>query len=131
MVAHSHQGPYLTVLLFVLSVTVSGRYLWWRYTSTIHADGAISLFLSCLLLAAETYAFIVMVLGYFQVCWPLDRRPKRLPADRSTWPTVDIFIPTYNESLEVIKPTVFARKTSTGRKTRSTSTSSTTAVEIG
>ena len=98
------------MLLFVLSVTVSGRYLWWRYTSTIHADGAISLFLSCLLLAAETYAFIVMVLGYFQVCWPLDRRPKRLPADRSTWPTVDIFIPTYNESLEVIKPTVFAAK---------------------
>ena len=98
------------MLLFVLSVTVSGRYLWWRYTSTIHADGAVSLFLSCLLLAAETYAFIVMVLGYFQVCWPLDRRPKRLPADRTTWPTVDIFIPTYNESLEVIKPTVFAAK---------------------
>ena len=98
------------MLLFVLSVTVSGRYLWWRYTSTIHADGFVSLFLSCLLLAAETYAFIVMVLGYFQVCWPLDRRPKRLPEDRSTWPTVDIFIPTYNESLEVIKPTVFAAR---------------------
>ena len=98
------------MLLFVLSVTVSGRYLWWRYTSTIQADGAVALFLSCLLLAAETYAFIVMVLGYFQVCWPLDRRPKPLPADRGTWPTVDIFIPTYNESLEVIKPTVFAAK---------------------
>lgn len=66
------------MLLFVLSVTVSGRYLWWRYTSTIHADGAVSLFLSCLLLAAETYAFIVMVLGYFQVCWPLDRRETAL-----------------------------------------------------
>lgn len=98
------------MFLFVLSVTVSGRYLWWRYTSTIHADGALGLLLSCLLLAAETYAFIVMVLGYFQVCWPLDRRPKKLPADRSTWPTVDIFIPTYNESLEVIKPTVFAAR---------------------
>ncbi len=98
------------MLLFVLSVTVSGRYLWWRYTSTIHAESAIGLILSCLLLAAETYAFIVMVLGYFQVCWPLDRRPKKLPADRSTWPTVDVYIPTYNESLEVIKPTVFAAR---------------------
>lgn len=98
------------MLLFVLSVTVSGRYLWWRYTSTIHAEGAVGLFLACMLLAAETYAFVVMVLGYFQVCWPLDRRPKKLPADRSTWPTVDIFIPTYNESLEVIKPTVFAAR---------------------
>ena len=98
------------MLLFVLSVTVSGRYLWWRYTSTIRDDGPIALTLSCLLLAAETYAFIVMVLGYFQVCWPLDRRPKKLPEDRSTWPAVDIFIPTYNESLEVIKPTVFAAR---------------------
>ena len=31
-----------------------------------------------------------------------------LPADRSVWPHVDIFIPTYNESLDVIKPTVYA-----------------------
>lgn len=98
------------MFLFVLSVTVSGRYLWWRYTSTVHDDGPIALTLSILLLAAETYAFIVMVLGYFQVCWPLDRRPKKLPDDRCTWPTVDIFIPTYNESLEVIKPTVFAAR---------------------
>ena len=49
-----------------------------------------------------------MVLGYFQVCWVLDRKPAALPADRSVWPHVDIFIPTYNESLDVIKPTVYA-----------------------
>ena len=49
-----------------------------------------------------------MVLGYFQVCWVLDRKPYPLPANRKVWPTVDIFIPTYNESLDVIKPTVYA-----------------------
>ena len=96
------------MVLFVISVTVSGRYLWWRCTSTINAAAPLDLFLSLLLLAAEIYAFIVMVLGYFQVCWVLDRKPCPMPSDRSTWPTVDIFIPTYNESLEVIKPTVFA-----------------------
>ncbi len=96
------------MVLFVISVTVSGRYLWWRCTSTIRPDSGIELFLALMLLAAEIYAFIVMVLGYFQVCWVLDRKPAPLPADRNTWPTVDIFIPTYNESLEVIKPTVFA-----------------------
>ncbi len=96
------------MVLFVISVTISGRYLWWRCTSTIRADGGIELFFSLMLLAAEIYAFIVMVLGYFQVCWVLDRTPKPLPQNRDTWPTVDIFIPTYNESLEVIKPTVFA-----------------------
>ena len=56
------------MLLFVISMVVSGRYLWWRCTSTLNTDSAMGIFLSCLLLAAELYAFVVMVLGYFQVC---------------------------------------------------------------
>lgn len=96
------------MLLFVISIVVSGRYLWWRCTTTISPDSWIEIVLGLILLAAEIYAFLVMVLGYFQVCWVLDRKPAPLPADRSTWPHVDIFIPTYNESLDVIKPTVFA-----------------------
>lgn len=96
------------MLLFVLSIVVSARYLWWRATATLATDGALDIFLTGLLLAAEFYAFVVMVLGYFQVCWVLERQPAALPSDKSTWPTIDIFIPTYNESLDVIKPTVFA-----------------------
>ena len=96
------------MVLFVISVTVSARYLWWRCTSTLHPNSPAELFFSVLLLAAEIYAFIVTVLGYFQVCWVLNRKPCPLPKDRGTWPTVDVFIPTYNESLEVIKPTVYA-----------------------
>ena len=49
-----------------------------------------------------------MCFGYFQVCWTLDRKICPLPGDRAVWPDVDVFIPTYNESLDVIKPTVFA-----------------------
>ena len=96
------------MLLFVISMVVSGRYLWWRCTSTLNTDSAMGIFLSCLLLAAELYAFVVMVLGYFQVCWVLDRKPYPMPNDQALWPHVDIFIPTYNESLDVVKPTVFA-----------------------
>lgn len=96
------------MLLFVISMVVSGRYLWWRCTSTLNTDTPVGIFLSCLLQAAELYAFIVMVLGYFQVCWVLDRKPFPMPADETLWPHVDIFIPTYNESLDVVKPTVFA-----------------------
>ena len=96
------------MLLFVISMVVSGRYLWWRCTSTLNTDSALGIFLSIALLAAELYAFVVMVLGYFQVCWVLDRKPYPMPEDRSSWPTVDVYIPTYNEPLEVIKPTVFA-----------------------
>lgn len=96
------------MLLFVISIVVSSRYLWWRCTSTILAESWISLLLSFLLLFAELYAFVVMVLGYFQVCWVFERKPYPLPADRSEWPSVDVFIPTYNESLDVVKPTLFA-----------------------
>ena len=96
------------MLLFVISMVVSGRYLWWRCTSTLNTDSALGIFLSFMLLAAELYAFVVMVLGYFQVCWVLDRKPYPMPADEKVWPHVDIFIPTYNESLDVVKPTVFA-----------------------
>ncbi len=96
------------MLLFVISIVVSGRYLWWRITSTISPVSVTEVVLGLLLLAAELYAFAVMVLGYFQVCWVLDRKEAPLPADASQWPTVDVFIPTYNESLDVIKPTVFA-----------------------
>lgn len=96
------------MLLFVISIVVSGRYLWWRCTDTLNTDGALGIFLSAMLLGAELYAFIVMVLGYFQVCWVLDRKPYPMPDDKALWPDVDIFIPTYNESLDVIKPTVYA-----------------------
>lgn len=85
------------MLLFVISMVVSGRYLWWRCTSTVNTDSVIGIVFSLLLLLAEIYAFTVMLLGYFQVCWVLDRKPYPMPKDKTLWPHVDIFIPTYNE----------------------------------
>jgi len=58
------------------------------------------------LLAAECYTWIVA--WAFQNIQPLRRKPVALPEDRSLWPTVDVFIPRYNESLDVVKPTVLA-----------------------
>ena len=51
---------------------------------------------------------MVLVLGYFQVVWPLNRQPVPLPEDMAQWPTVDIFVPTYNEDLNVVKNTIYA-----------------------
>ncbi len=96
------------LMLIVISVIVSSRYIWWRYTETINPNSYTSVIFTWLLILAETYAFIVMLLGYFQVCWVLDRKPAPMPKDPSQWPTVDIFIPTYNEPLDVVKPTVYA-----------------------
>ncbi|MDU5514273.1 MAG: UDP-forming cellulose synthase catalytic subunit, partial [Enterobacter sp.] len=101
-------GRFSALMLIVLSLTVSCRYIWWRYTSTLNWDDPVSLVCGLVLLFAETYAWIVLVLGYFQVIWPLNRQPVPLPKDTAQWPSVDLFVPTYNEDLSVVKNTIYA-----------------------
>lgn len=102
-------GSRLAVLVMMsLSLAVSSRYIWWRITQTMGVGSAVDLSLGLGLLLAEVYAFTILVLGYFQVLWPLNRRPVPLPADQNEWPTVDLFIPTYNEPLSVVRSTILA-----------------------
>jgi len=60
------------------------------------------------LLAAECYTWLIMLLGYAQNARPLRRKPVALPRDRALWPSIDVYVPTYNEPLEVVRPTVLA-----------------------
>lgn len=101
-------GRYSTLVLIVLSLVVSCRYLWWRYTDTLHWDNTLDLTFGIMLLLAETYSWIILLMGYVQIAWPLDREVATLPADRALWPIVDLMIPTYNEDLSIVKPTVYA-----------------------
>ncbi|WP_456404519.1 UDP-forming cellulose synthase catalytic subunit [Thiolapillus sp.] len=101
-------GNLATMILIVLSAIASGRYLWWRINYTLNWDDLLDLTLGFVLLSAELFAWLVLMLGYFQSARPLRRQPASLPADPSQWPSVDIFIPTYNEPLDVVKPTVHA-----------------------
>ncbi|MGE8218360.1 MAG: UDP-forming cellulose synthase catalytic subunit [Stenotrophomonas acidaminiphila] len=101
-------GRYATLILVVLSITVSCRYLWWRYTATLNWNNDFDLACGVVLLAAETYSWLVLMLGYVQVAWPLQRKPSALPADPRDWPTVDVLIPTYNEELSLVRHTVNA-----------------------
>ncbi|WP_149980824.1 UDP-forming cellulose synthase catalytic subunit [Pseudoalteromonas rhizosphaerae] len=102
------EGQIATITMITLSVTTSTRYLWWRYTETLNWDDPLALTLGIGLLLAETYAWLVLILGFFQTINPLNRKPVQLPADSSLWPSVDIYIPTYNEPLSVVKPTAIA-----------------------
>lgn len=101
-------GQVATLFLIVLSVTASTRYLWWRINYTLNWDQTLDMFWGLLLVAAEIYTWIILILGYIQTAWPLNRTPTPLPAGREEWPSVDVFIPTYNEPMSVVKPTVFA-----------------------
>lgn len=108
MLVRKVPGRFPTLLMVVLSVIVSCRYLWWRYTATLNWNQPLDLACGSILLAAETFSWVVLILGYIQTCWPLDRKPKPLPTDQSLWPSVDLLIPTYNEDLSVVRGTVYA-----------------------
>jgi len=101
-------GPVATLLLIVLSVTASSRYMWWRMSSTLNWDEPLDFLWGLLLLAAETYTWLVLLLGYAQSAWPLRRQPLNMPDALTEWPSVDVYIPTYNEPLKVVMPTVYA-----------------------
>ena len=101
-------GQVTTLLLIVLSVTTSTRYVWWRVNYTMNGDDYFDLMWSLLLLGAELYTWFILLTGFLQTAWTLNRQPTALPSDPGLWPTVDFYITTYNEPLKVVKPTIYA-----------------------
>lgn len=101
-------GNLPTLMLMTISLLASCRYIWWRATTTLDLEPGASLFFGLLLFAAECYTWLILLLGYLQTLRPLKRRPVALPVGIADWPTVDVFIPTYNEPLKVVRATVLA-----------------------
>jgi cellulose synthase (UDP-forming) len=105
----------VTLTLMLVSMFSTFRYGFWRLSTTakffLDPGSVWSLldgFFISLLVVAETYAFIILFLGYLQTLWPLRRTPVPLPDDPDEWPSVDLLIPTYNEPLSVVKYTALA-----------------------
>lgn len=105
----------ITLALMLVSMTATLRYGWWRVhllvdffsdesNNRLSFDSAFML----ILVAAEAYTIVIMVLGYMQTMWPLRRMPIRLPSDQAKWPHVDVLIPTYNEPLSLVRYTALA-----------------------
>ncbi|MFV3383264.1 UDP-forming cellulose synthase catalytic subunit [Pseudomonas sp. NY15354] len=101
-------GRLPVLAMIVLSLVATLRYVYWRLTDTLGFDTWLDMFFGYGLVAAETYALIVLAFGYLQTAWPLQRKPKILQQAPEHWPTVDVFVPTYNEALSIVKLTVFA-----------------------
>jgi len=99
----------LTILIMIgLSLTASLRYMYWRLTETLGFDDWVDMAFGYGLVLAEIYALVVLVFGYLQTAWPLRRQPVLLKSPPSDWPVVDVFIPSYNEALDIVKLTIFA-----------------------
>jgi cellulose synthase (UDP-forming) len=105
----------LAVALF--SICMSVRYVVWRGLATLALDRPEDAVLSLLLYGAELYGVLVLILGYFQTSIMLPRVPLPLPADGEL-PTVDVYVPTYNEGVDILRRTLIgARAIDWPRKT--------------
>jgi len=105
----------VTLALMLLSMAATLRYGWWRvnrvgqyFADESNRHITIDAVLMLILLSAEAYTILIMVLGFMQTSSPLRRRPIALPEDANLWPHVDVLIPTYNEPLSLVRYTALA-----------------------
>jgi cellulose synthase (UDP-forming) len=102
-------SEYLHLLLAWLSIVTTLRYLYYRTTYTLNLDNWIEGFFSLLLFAAELYAIATLLLSYFQTLRLRNREAVDLAAiPQQYWFTVDVYIPTYNEDVAIVRKTVLA-----------------------
>lgn len=105
----SRLSEQLHLLLVWLSMVVTLRYLWYRTFSTLNFDGWLNSIFSLLLYAAELYAIATLLLAYFQTLKIRNRQSVSMAhVPLQQWPAVDIYIPTYNEDIEIVRKTVLA-----------------------
>ncbi|MEM8572166.1 MAG: UDP-forming cellulose synthase catalytic subunit [Pseudomonadota bacterium] len=85
------------------------RYVYWRTTDTIPPINQIENFIpGFLLYLAEMYSVMMLALSLFVVSNPLPPRPAHNMKALKRLPTVDVFIPTYNEDAELLSSTIAA-----------------------
>jgi cellulose synthase (UDP-forming) len=96
------RGMVFRVFFLALGAFISLRYVIFRTTQTVFFTGPLDFVFMMLLYLAEMYGVTIHFLGMFVNVWRLKREPAPLPKDQSLWPTVDIFIPTYNEPDDVV-----------------------------
>jgi cellulose synthase (UDP-forming) len=104
----SFQAPPRRILFLLLAAFITLRYWMFRTFESL-------LFITfwdsvgmMLLYLAETYGILIYFLGMFVSAWPLQRGPAPQPESPDSWPTVDVFLPTYTEPPEIVMTTAIA-----------------------
>jgi len=89
----------LVRLMVVVATLFTFRYLWWRAFHTMNPAARVFFYM---FLVAEALSFIESALFYF-IAWSPTRyaRPEPIPGR-----SVDVFIPTLNEPVELLRETV-------------------------
>jgi cellulose synthase (UDP-forming) len=109
LVTRSRRRP-VTFVLAALAVVTSTRYMYWRLTSTMDFETTLEAALGIGMYGAECFIWFILLSNFVQNLWPAERPVAPLPEDEAAWPTVDVYITTYNEPLDVVRPTILAAR---------------------
>ncbi|MFJ5370463.1 UDP-forming cellulose synthase catalytic subunit, partial [Bosea sp. CER48] len=91
-----------------LGTAIVLRYIYWRTTSTLPPVNQLEDFIpGVIVYLAELYNIGMLFLSLFVVALPLPRRKAPL-IDPQNAPTVDVFVPSYNEDAELLATTLSA-----------------------
>ena len=91
-----------------LGTAIVLRYVYWRTTSTLPPVNQLEDFIPGLIVyLAELYNIGMLGLSLFVVAMPLRKR-ETPPIDLTNAPTVDVFVPSYNEEPELLATTLSA-----------------------
>ena len=99
----SPRQEWLIRSLALIALAYGIYWLWWRWTQTLNPD---AMFFSIVLVSAETWGWIGSALFLFHTWRISDREPTPAPRGR----TVDVFITTYDEPLEVLRRTAMGAR---------------------
>lgn len=98
-------GMRLRWVVAATAAALAVRYLLWRVVHTLNWQSPAGVAVSVLLFGAELYALCLLAHFLFQVAWPTARRPAPLPDNP---PPVDVFVPIYNEPVDILYRTLVA-----------------------
>ncbi|KLV03630.1 glycosyl transferase [Photobacterium aquae] len=103
----SSEKKYLNLVMLLTGAFISLRYIWWRYDETLPWESSLDIPFALALFITEIYGISIYLIGMFVNV--KQRNRKIIPIDeKQDIPSVDVFIPTFNEPLHVVGPTIAA-----------------------
>ena len=101
---------YYKMIILILSGVIALRYMWWRTFHSLPLDGDLGTMIAGFLLYfAEIQALLIFFMSSVVYLYPLMREVVKADVDgEAELPSVDVFVPTFNEPPELIKLTLLA-----------------------
>ena len=104
------RGPFARMAFLTLGSLIVLRYIYWRATSTLPSwNEPLSFGIGIILFVAELYCVLFLVINLVISIDPLKRdRARQLP--NYALPSVDVFVPSYNEDEDILAMTLSAAR---------------------